>query len=86
MEKSRWISQEKREVDYMTINKRFINDVKQRRTYPGANCGMGCDPIPVIAVLNVKLRKVKKKQRIVSREWDELQKREVKPIFEIRYW
>ena len=47
------------QIDYISINKRFRNSVAQVRTYPGADCGS--DHNPVVATMEVKLKKLKKR-------------------------
>ena len=56
------------QIDYITINKRFRNCITQVKTYPGGDCGVGCDHIPVVANLRMKLKKVQKKIR-VRKDW-----------------
>ena len=41
------------QIDYITINKRYRNSLRQVRTYPGADCGVGCDHVPVVTELKV---------------------------------
>ena len=48
------------QIDFITINKRFQNSVKNIRTYPGADCNS--DHVPVVLDLNLKLKIIKKKQ------------------------
>ena len=48
------------QIDFILINKRFRNGVKQARTYPGAD--VGSDNNPLIIKMNVKLKKLNKKQ------------------------
>ncbi|XP_037779551.1 craniofacial development protein 2-like [Penaeus monodon] len=47
----------KNQIDYITINNRFRNAVKQSKAFPGTDCGS--DHIPVICKLMVKLKKLK---------------------------
>ena len=44
------------QIDYISINNRFRNSVTQVKTYPGADCGS--DHSPVVATLEVKLKKL----------------------------
>ena len=48
------------QIDYITINSRFRNAIRQAKTYPGADCNS--DHVPIIAKLKVKLKTIKKKQ------------------------
>ena len=59
------------QIDYITINKRFRNSITQVKTYPGADCGVGCDHVPVVAVMRVKLKKVIRRKRI-RKDWKRL--------------
>ena len=59
------------QIDFITVNKRFSNSITQVRTYPGADCGAGCDHVPVVAEMKVKLKKIKKKRRI-RKDWNQL--------------
>ena len=60
----RWRNQ----IDYITVNKRFRNSITQVKTNPGADCGVGCDHVPVVDVMRVKLKKTKKNRR-VRKDW-----------------
>lgn len=75
--------QYKNQIDYVTINKRFRNAVTQCKTYPGADCGRGCDHTPVIAEIRVKLKSVRTTQRKEVREWSLLKREDIKTSFEI---
>ena len=48
------------QIDYIMINQRHRNSVKQVRTYPGAD--IGSDHNPVIMTLSVKLKQPKKRK------------------------
>ena len=50
------------QIDYITINRRFWNSIRQVKTYPGADCDGGCDHLHVVAEMRVKLKKLKKKR------------------------
>ena len=63
------------QIDYVTINSRFRNSVTQVKTRPGADCGGGCDHVPVVAQMRVKVKKVKKNRR-VRRDWNILKRNE----------
>ena len=47
------------QIDYITINKRFRNSIMQIKTYPGADCGVGCDHVPLVAIMKVKMKKLR---------------------------
>ena len=42
------------QIDFILINKRFRNGVKQARTYPGAD--VGSDNNPLIIKMNIRIR------------------------------
>ena len=48
------------QIDYLLINKRFRNSVRQVKTMPGADLGAGFDHVPVMAELEVKVKEVKR--------------------------
>ena len=49
------------QIDFITINQRFRNSVTQTRTYPGADCGVGCDHQLLVTTVRLKLKKTKQK-------------------------
>ena len=63
------------QIDYVSINKRFRNSVTQVKTKPGANCGRGCNHVPVVAQMKVKVKKVKK-SRNIGKDWNILRRNE----------
>ena len=63
------------QIDCATINKRFRNSVTQVKTKPGANCGRGCNHVPVVAQMKVKVKKVKK-SRNIGKDWNILRRNE----------
>ena len=60
----------KNQIDYITINKRFRNAVRDVRTYPGADCYS--DHVPVVADIVLKLKKVIRRKREDRREIKQL--------------
>ena len=47
--------------------------VPHAKTYPGADCGLDCDHVLLVAVMKVKLKKVKKRKKCkVRKEWKDL--------------
>ena len=57
-----WISPDgktRNQIDYIMINTRFRNSVKQAKTYPGAD--IGSDHNPVVATVKINLKRIKKK-------------------------
>ena len=50
----------KNQIDYICISRRYRNGLLSRKTYPGADCGT--DHVPVVAILQIKLKKLKKPQ------------------------
>lgn len=75
--------QYKNQIDYVTINKRFRNAVTQCKTYPGADCGRGCDHTPVVAEIRVKLKNGRTPHRREIRNWNLLKREDIKTAFEI---
>ena len=73
----------KNQIDYITINHRFRNSVKKVKTYPGSDCGIGCDHVPVVATVNLKLKKMKKQQKI-KRDWTILKDENIKKEFQLK--
>ena len=63
------------QIDYVSINKRFRNSITQVKTKPGADCGRGCDHVPVVAQMRVKVKKVKKNRKI-RKDWNILRRNE----------
>ena len=63
------------QIDYITFNKRFRNSIRQLKTYPGADYGGGYHHIPVVVEMRVKLKRLKKNNR-VRRDWNILRKDE----------
>ena len=50
-----------------------LHKVPHAKTYPGADCSLDCDHVPVVAVMKVKLKKVKKRKKCkVRKEWKDL--------------
>ncbi len=47
------------QIDFILINKRYRNAVKQARTYPGAD--VGSDDNPLMIKMNIKLKKPEEK-------------------------
>lgn len=67
------------QIDYITINERFRNSVKDSKTYPGADCGS--DHNPVVATMCLKLRKNKKPVRKKRLQLNALENQEIKAKF-----
>ena len=63
------------QIDYITINKRFRNSIRQVKTYPGADCAGGCDHVPVVVEMRVKLKKLKKNCK-ARKDWSILRRDE----------
>ena len=52
------------QIDYITVNKRFRNSLQQVKTYPEADCGGGCDHVPVVTEMRVKFKRMKKNKKV----------------------
>ena len=61
------------QIDYITVNKRFRNSITQVKTRPGADCGVGCDHVPVVALMKVKLKRIKKNRKR-RKDWNVLRR------------
>ena len=72
------------QIDYITVNHRFRNSVKNVRTYPGADCGGGCDHNAVVVKIKVKFKKRNQVRRGKRRDWGILrQDREVRSRYAV---
>ena len=60
------------QIDYIAIDQRFRNSVRQAKGYPGADCGS--DHVLVIADIKVKLKRLKKKERKAVYDWQVMDK------------
>ena len=60
------------QIDYITINNRFRNSIKQVKTYPGADCGS--DHSPVVATMIPKLKKISRGKSKTMRDLKSLRK------------
>ena len=58
----------KNQIDFITINNRFRNAIKQTRAYAGADCGS--DHNPVFATVSVKLKTLKRKTSEAKLQWN----------------
>ena len=68
-----WISPDgktRNQIDYIMINTRFRNSVKQTKTYPGAD--IGSDHNPVVATVKINLKRIKKKENMEQYNLDML--------------
>ena len=60
----------KNQIDYITINKRFKNAIKDAKSYPSGDCGS--DHIPVICRLEIRLKKMMKAKVSPKLQYDSL--------------
>ena len=68
-----WISPDgktRNKIDYIMINTRFRNSVKQTKTYPGAD--IGSDHNPVVATVKINLKRIKEKESMEQFNMDML--------------
>ena len=56
----------KNQIDYIMVDKRYRNGVRNSKSYPGADCGS--DHNPVIAMLKIRMKKVRKNK--TSAKWN----------------
>ena len=61
------------QIDYISINKRFRSSVRQLKSMPGVDLGAGCDHVPVVAEIEVRVKKVKNNKKI-RRDWNILRR------------
>ncbi|KAG1653072.1 LINE-1 retrotransposable element ORF2 protein [Nymphon striatum] len=83
--KHTWISPDgktRNQIDYILVNQRFKNSVKNCKSRPGAYCGS--DHNPVTIKIQIKLKKIKK-TRSVRKRWNvqELKKEDKRKEFAI---
>ncbi len=74
--------QYRNQIDYILVRKRWQSAVKSANTLPGADCGT--DHELLVAVIHIKLRKVKKQDRVNKYSLNEIPERytiEVKNSF-----
>ena len=71
------------QIDYITINHRFRNSITKCKTYPGADGGSGCDHVPVVADMKIKLKTIKRHKQKPRRDWNVLKIEEVKKAFQL---
>ena len=69
------------QIDYILVNQRFRNCIKQARTYPGAD--IGSDHNPVVMKLKVKLKQTKTKKQAEHLDTDMLQLEEYKTRYNV---
>ena len=70
-----WVSLDmntRNQIDCILIGRRFRNDIKSSKSYPGADCGS--DHILVEAKLHSKLRKLQTPKQVVKYQLDKLAK------------
>ena len=77
-----WVSPDmntRNQIDYILINRRFRNSVKQSKSYPGADCGS--DHVPVVARIHIKLRKLQAPKQVPKYQLDKLLEENVRKEF-----
>ena len=57
----------KNQIDYIMMNKRYWNSIKNAKARPGADCGS--DNNPVVMNIKTKLKRVKK-SRSIRKKWN----------------
>lgn len=65
-------------MDFITINKRFRNAIRQVKTYPGADCNS--NHVKVVVTLLVQLRKLTRNEVKPKRELATKNKRLEEPV------
>ncbi|XP_042886502.1 craniofacial development protein 2-like [Penaeus japonicus] len=74
----------KNQIDYITINKRFRNSIIRCKTYPGADGGHGCDHVPVIATMKLRLKNIKKRRKQPKKDLQVLSNSEFKERYTVQ--
>ena len=75
----------RKQINYVTINKRFRNAMTKVKTFPGADCDGNCDHVPVVAVVKLKLKNVKRAKNGVRKDWSRLKtETSMKEEFELK--
>ena len=70
------------QIDYIMVNKRFRNSVKQAKTYPGAD--INSDHNPVVIKMKIKLKRIKKPQKVEQQDLNLLKQEQYKDKYNIK--
>ncbi|KAK7907147.1 hypothetical protein WMY93_015759 [Mugilogobius chulae] len=70
------------QIDYILVNARFRNCIKQAKTYPGAD--IGSDHNPVVMKIKVKLKKLKKQKPFEHLELNKLKEKQYQENYNIQ--
>ena len=71
------------QIDYIMIAKRYRNSIKNVKTYPGADMGIGCDHNLLIAKINIKMKVIKKKKLQQQLDYNMLKQREIQERYAV---
>ena len=73
----------KNQIDYIAIDQRFRNSVKQAKGYPGADCGS--DHVLIAAEIKIKLKKLEEKKKRELYDWKAIEENEeIKKEYRLR--
>ena len=65
------------------IRKRYRNTIKNVKTYPGADMGIGCDHNLLVAKINIKLKAIKKRRIEQQLDLNMLKNEEIKSRYAV---
>ena len=71
------------QIDYIMIKKRFRNNIKNVKTYPGADMGVNCDHNLLVARINIKLKTIKKTNTQNQLDYNMLKQEEVQTRYAV---
>ena len=69
------------QIDYIMINSRFRNSVKQTKTYPSAD--IGSDYKAVVATVKINLKRIKKKENMEQFNLDMLKDEQMRQQYAV---
>ena len=65
------------------IRKRFRNNIKNVKTYPGADMGGNCDHVLLVAKINIKMKVIKKRKIEEQLDYNMLKQQEIKDRYAV---
>ena len=71
------------QIDYIMIRKRFRNNIKNVKTYPGADMGGNCDHVLLVAKINIKMKVIKKRKIEEQLDYNMLKQQEIKDRYAV---
>ena len=80
-----WVSPNglmKNQIDYVLVDKRYINSMHNSKSMPGADCGS--DHNPVLATMRIKLQSVRRAKKKAKWNVNNLKKPEIRKEYRVR--